>query len=146
MTRVISPWYDLRSLLMMKIMLLFFLAYVDLRERFDASFPACIYFLRSVCMHHFHFFGQDQPTVAQWAEMTVDKCCLTSCIWTRFPDRFPHYAWTAYSAHSFGSRVYACSGVTCLPFALLAERSGSFMCYCGNMEWNRHQIRVGTES
>ena len=33
-----------------------------------------------------------------------------------FPDRFPHYAWTAaLPAHSdlVGSRVYACLGVTC---------------------------------
>ena len=33
-----------------------------------------------------------------------------------FPDRFPHYAWTAaWSAHSnfVGSKVYACLGVTC---------------------------------
>ena len=28
-----------------------------------------------------------------------------------FPDRFPHYAWTV--ADFVGSRMYACSGVTC---------------------------------
>ena len=55
-----------------------------------------------------------------------------------FPDRFPHYAWTAASStHSdfVGSRAYVfrCN----LPLALLAEWPGSLMCHCGNMgmEW-----------
>ena len=41
---------------------------------------------------------------------------LTSCIWVHFPGRFPHHAWTAWSAHSnfVGSRMYTCLGVTCL--------------------------------
>ena len=39
----------------------------------------------------------------------------TSCMWARFPDRFPHYVWTAWSTYSdfVGSRVYACLSVTC---------------------------------
>ena len=90
--------------------------------RFDDSFPACASFfflffqkLRSTCIHQFHFFDQDQSTVAQWAKMTVAKCSLTSCMYVCFPGRFLHYGWTAQSANSnfFGSRVYARSGVTC---------------------------------
>ena len=44
----------------------------------------------------------------------LNKCSLTSCAWAHFADRFPHYAFTAKSAHSdfVGSRVYACLGVT----------------------------------
>ena len=45
--------------------------------------------------------GQDQSTVAQWAEATVAKCSLTSCVWT-----------LAHS-DSVRSRVYTCLGVTC---------------------------------
>ena len=73
------------------------------------SFPPTFLFFkwRSVCTHKFHFLGQDQFTVAQQAEMPVDKCSLMSCMWAQFPDSFPHYAWTAQSAHSdfVGSRV-----------------------------------------
>ena len=62
----------------------------------------------------FHFLGQYQSTAAQRAETTVAECSFTSCVWARFPDRVPNYAWTAWSAHSdfAGSRVYACLGVT----------------------------------
>ena len=57
-------------------------------------FCACVCVWRSACAHQFHFFsGQDQSTVAQRAEMTVAECSLTSCVWTRFPNMFPHYAW-----------------------------------------------------
>ena len=38
----------------------------------------------------------------------------TSCVWACFPDRSPHYPWTASSAHSdfVRSRVYVCLDVT----------------------------------
>ena len=36
------------------------------------------------------------PTVAQWAEITVDELSLMSCVWAHFPGRFPHYAWTEF--------------------------------------------------
>ena len=41
------------------------------------------------------FLGQDQSTVAQRSEMTVDERFLTSCVRARFPDKLPHHAWTA---------------------------------------------------
>ena len=41
------------------------------------------------------FTGKDQSTVTQGAKMTVAKCFLTSGVWARFSDKFPHYAWTA---------------------------------------------------
>ena len=32
-----------------------------------------------------------------------------------------------------------------LPPALLSEWPGSFTCYCSNMGWNRHQIKISTQ-
>ena len=60
--------------------------------------PACAFFSffckwRSVQAHQFHFTGQYQCIVAQWAEITVDKHSLTSCMWDHFSTKFPHYAW-----------------------------------------------------
>ena len=51
-----------------------------------------------------------------------------------FPDRLPHYAWTAVlSAHSRLRWVKgACIIRYNLPPALLAEWWGSFMCHCSN--------------
>ena len=80
-------------------------------------FFVCLFVLkwRSARDHQSRFLGQDQSIVVQRAEMTVAECPLTSCMCARFPDMFPHYAWTAKSAHSdfVGSRVYASLGVTC---------------------------------
>ena len=58
-------------------------------------FPTCAFF--------FFFFeveissrtlippsGQDQSTVAQRVKTTVDERSLTSCVYVRFPDGFPH--------------------------------------------------------
>ena len=61
---------------------------------------------RAACAHRFHFSGQDQSTVVRRAKTTVAECSLTSCVWGRFPARFPHYAWPAQSVHSdfVGSR------------------------------------------
>ena len=58
-----------------------------------------------------------------------------------FPDTFPHYAWTAQSAYSdfFGSRVYACLGVTCHLHFWQTDR-GLFTCHCGNMGVDRTPI------
>ena len=82
------------------------------------------------------FLGNDQSKMAQWAETTMNKCFLTSYMWACFPDdRFPHYAWSAKSAHSniIGSRgvhMFMCN----LQPALLAEWLGSITCHCGNMD------------
>ena len=62
-------------------------------------------------------YTRDQYTVAQQTAISVDRHSLTSCVWIIFPDGFPHYAWTAYSAHSdyIGPRVYLCLAVACHP-------------------------------
>ena len=46
--------------------------------------------------HQFHSLGQNQSTVAQWADTTVE-CSWMSYVWAHFPDRFPHCAWTTVS-------------------------------------------------
>ena len=53
-------------------------------------FISCLHFFffwrwRLACTHWFHFLGQDQSTVAQWAEMTVVKCSLVNYMWDHFP-------------------------------------------------------------
>ena len=66
-----------------------------------------------------------------------------------FPDKFPHYAWTAaLSTHSdfVGSKVYTCWGVTChLHFW---QNDWSLLCatVITRGGWNRHRIRVSTQS
>ena len=70
-------------------------------------------FKKSFAHQHFFFFiveisshpqipfiyAKDQFTVAQQAETTVDEHSPMRCMWAHFPDRFPHYSWTAQSAH-----------------------------------------------
>ena len=75
----------------------FFLAYENSAGRFDDNlFPASASSQSgdSFCTPVPLFYGQNQATVSQWAEMTVAECSLMSCMWTCWPDRFPHYAWT----------------------------------------------------
>ena len=50
------------------------------------SSPALFFFLkwRLARTHEFHFLGQDQSTIAQWPEMTVAECFLSSCMWAHF--------------------------------------------------------------
>ena len=59
-----------------------------------------------------------------------------------FPDSFPHYAWTAAeSAHSdfVGSRVYACSGVTC-HLHFWQNEWGLLRATAATRGWNGHRI------
>ena len=123
----------------------FFLAYEDFGGRFDNLFPACTLkkgrnhnTWRSSRAHSFHFSGQDQSTVAQRAETTVAEHYLTSCVSVRFPDRFPHCAWTALDSPLRlrwvkGICVFRCN----LPSALLAEWPEFFTCHCSNTEMDR---------
>ena len=70
--------------------------------------------------------------------MTVDERFLTSCVWARFYNGFPHNAWAAY-CHLVGSRVHANLAVTCHLKGLLrvtAETRG----------WSGCRIRVSIES
>ena len=107
---------------------------------------------RSAHVHGFHFLGQDQSTVAQWAKMTVAECSLMSCMWARFPDRLPHYAWTAQSAHCniIGPRVSACLNVTC--HLHLWQNCGGLLCATAvtwggtDTEWeSTHKVNSGEE-
>ena len=52
------------------------------------------------CAHSFLSLCQDQPTVAQWAEMTVAES-LISCAWVRF--------WTNQVGQGHKSRYKACA-------------------------------------
>ena len=112
-------------------------------------FVPSMHFVSMRRLAHTHWFNslcQDQSTVAQWAETTMTKCSLTSCVWACFPDRFPHYAWTAESAHSTSRVKDVCTLKCNLPPALLAKWLGSFTCHCSNTGWIGHQVRVSTES
>ena len=76
---------------------------------------------------------QDQSTVAQRAEATVTKCCLTSCMWARFlinSHTMPghHIVSPLWLRQVKDVCVFWCN----LPTALLAEWLGSFTCHCGN--------------
>ena len=84
--------------------------------------------------------------MAQRAETTVAEFFLTSCVWARFPDRFPLYAWTAESTHSdfVESRVYACLDATCHLHFWQNDR-GLLRVTAVTWGWNRHRIRVSTE-
>ena len=66
----------------------------------NQSPPALLLLLlkrQSARAYEFHSLRKDQSTVAQRAETTVAEHSLTSCAWARFPDKFPHYAWTEQS-------------------------------------------------
>ena len=65
-----------------------------------------------------------------------------------FPDRFPHYAWTAaQSAHSdfLGSKLYARPGVTCY-LHFWQNHRGLLRSTAVTWGRNRHRIRVSTQS
>ena len=101
-------------------------------------FPSCEGFGRifnhSARAHRFHPLmpGSVHIGSASWDDcgrMFPYKLRVSS-----FPDRFPHYAWTAArSAHSdfVGSRVYSCLDVTCYLHFWQNDR-GYFTCHCGN--------------
>ena len=102
---------------------------------------------RSARAHQFHPLSQDQSTAAQKADTTVADRPLTSCVWVRFPVRFPHYAWTAYAAHSdfVGLSIYACLSVTCHLHFWQYDRC-LFRTAAVKRMLNRHRIRVSTQS
>ena len=65
-----------------------------------------------------------------------------------FPDRFPHYAWTAaWSAHSdfVESKVYACLGVTCHR-DFWQNDQGILRAAAVIRGWSGHRIKVSTQS
>ena len=77
---------------------LFFLACENFGRMFDKSFPACAFFFFKVeitLRTHIHFLPQNQSTVVQQAETTVTECSLYELRVSSYPNRFPHYAWTA---------------------------------------------------
>ena len=116
---------------------------------FNHSFPACaLFFVFFVCL----FFeveissrtliplfrpGSVHSGSASCGGVFLDK--LHVCL---FLDRFPHYVSPLRLRWVEGVCMIRCN----LSPALLAEWPGSFTCHCGSMGWNRHQIRVSTQS
>ena len=88
-----------------------------------------------------HSLSQDQSTVARQAQTTVTECSLTSCLWARFPDRFPRYAWIAYSANFdfLVSRMYVCQLNFC------KNDRGLLRATVVTRGWNWHQVRVSRQ-
>ena len=72
-------------------------------------------------------------TVAQWAEATVAKCFLTSCVWALAHSNFVR------------SRVYTCLGVTCNLHFWQNDR-GLLRATVITQGWNGHWIRLSTQS
>ena len=65
----------------------FFFAYEDLGNIFYLWFPTCAFFFFEVEISLCTLIPslcQDESIVAQWAETTVAKCSLTSCVWSHF--------------------------------------------------------------
>ena len=83
---------------------------------------------------------------ASWDDSS--RMCLDMLHVSSFPDRFPHYASTAaWSAHSdfVGSRLYACLGVAC--HVHFWQNDHGLLCATAvTRGWNRHWIRVSTQS
>ena len=93
------------------------------RENVDDSFPACAFCGDEFAHNNSTLLSQDQSTLAQRAETTVAKYFLASCVWARFPDRFPHSAWTAsWALRLLWIKVFRCN----LPPAFLTEWPESF--------------------
>ena len=78
--------------------------------------------------------GQDQSTVAQWAETTVAESSLTSCVWAHF----------LIGSHTVPGQQHGsplqlhwvknvCMLRCNLPPAFWAEWLGSFSCHCSNV-------------
>ena len=121
-----------------------FLACEALGRMFDHSFPVCalifFFFYGGDQLAHTNsiLFCQDKPIVAQWAEMTMAKCSLTSCLWTRFKiGSHPISAqWHSQPTPASLDQGCVCLDATC-HLQFLAEWPGSFMCHCSNMglEW-----------
>ena len=117
---------------------------------FDTSFPVCIFFFLMEISSHtlipFFWPGSVYSDSVSWDGcdwVFPDKLRVSS-----FPDRFPHYAWTAAeSAHSnfVGSKMRACLGVTChLHFC--QNDQGLLHATAVTWGWNGHWIRVSIQS
>ena len=119
---------------------------------FNHSFLACAFFFffeveSSLCTLIPLFMpGSVHSGSVNWDNcgwMFPDKLCVSL-----FPDRFPHYAWTAaLSAHSdfVGSRVCACLGVTC-HLHFWQNDWDLLRATAVTPGWNGHWRRLSTES
>ena len=128
-----------------------FLACQTFGRMSDHSFPACafFFFLSSVEISSHTLIPLFRPGLVHNGSASRDDSGWvfpdTLCV-SLFPDRLPHYAWTAaLSAHSdfIGSRAYTCLGVTCH----LHFWQNDWVFKCATVVeggWNRHQIRVST--
>ena len=103
----------------------------------EISFHTLIPFFRPGSVHSGSAIRDD------CGRMFPDKLLVSS-----FPDRFPHYVWTAAWSAKFnfvGSRVYACLGVTC-HLHFWQNDQGLLCATAVTQEWNGHCIRVSTQS
>ena len=120
----------------------------DFGRIFDNSFAACAFFFflkwRLTCTNWSHSLGQDQSTVAQQNEMTVNMCSLMSCMWACFLID-SHTSWTAAYSNFDGSRVYVCLGVTC-HLHCWQNDWGLLHAAAVTRGWKGHRIRVSTQS
>ena len=102
------------------------------------SFPACTFFMVeiSLCALIPLSLCQDQSTVAQWSEMTVVECSLTSWVWARFQIGSHTMSGQGHSQTPLGLRLHWVKGLCILRCnlqpTLLAEWLGSFTCCCSN--------------
>ena len=120
---------------------------------FDHSFPRlhCLF----VCLYfEVEISSRTQIPLFKPGSVHSGSASRDDCDWelpdglrvSSFPDRFPHYAWTAaWSAHSdsVGSRVYACLGLTCHLHFWQNDR-GLLRATAVIQRWNGHRIRVST--
>ena len=129
----------------------FFLTWEDLGRMFDHSFPTCIFFFfkEEISLHtliSLFMPGSVYNVSASWDD----------CVWmfpekfhmSLFPDRFPHYAWTAALSaqpNFVRSRVYACFGVTC-HLHFLQNDQGLLHATAVTQGWNGPWLRVSTQS
>ena len=115
---------------------------------FDHSFPACAFFF-------FFFFKVEislrtliplfRPGSVHRGSASLDNCGRMfpdKLHASSFPDRFPHYAWTA-NSEFVGSKVHACLGVT---RHLHFWQTGRVFLRATEVTraWNGHRIKVST--
>ena len=99
-----------------KSLYIIFLVCEQLGGRFNDSFPTLFFYSgdQLTCTYSILWARISPHWLSEliWLWMSVS---LKSSVWVCFPDRLPHYPWTAQSAHFdfFRSRVCTCLGVTC---------------------------------
>ena len=129
----------------------FFLACEDFRRMFDHSFPTCAFFFFKVEISLYTLISLSTPGLVHSVLASWDVCGWVfpdELSVSSFLDRFPHYGWTAAQSapsYSVRSRVSACLGITC-HLHFWQNDQGLLGATAVARGWNRHGIRVSTES